>query len=72
MGTGVSGGRFMISTTKVMEPQCSSRMTSTGTLTDAFHVHQKRTGFCSWDLLLTSGIGTTPKHLVSSEGTETS
>jgi|TARA_Y100000287_G_scaffold128080_1_gene103530 hypothetical protein len=70
MDTGVSGGRFMISATKVMEPQCSLRMTITGTPTDAFHVHQKRTGFCSWDLLLAFGIGITQKNLVPTGGTE--
>ena len=70
MATGVSGGLSITSTAKVTEPLCSSKALSTGTLTDEFHALQRRTEFCSWDLLLTSGIGTTPKQLVSSGETE--
>ena len=70
--TGVSGGPSMTSTTRVMGLQCSSRTISTGILTDVFQDPLRQTGCCSWGLLLTSGIGRIPKHLVSSGGTEIS
>ncbi len=70
MATGVSSGLFITSTAKVTEPLCSSKALSTGTLTNEFHALQRRTEFCSWDLLLASGIGITQKHLVPTGGTE--
>ena len=70
--TEVSGGLSMTGTTRVMEPQCSSRTTSTGTLIDDYHDLQRRTEFCSLGLLLTSGLGTPPRNLVPSGETETS